>query len=35
MLYIRLHKCTLKNFLEFNFICLGKKEVYTFLWKAT
>jgi len=35
MMCIHLHKWTLKNFLEFNFIYLGKKVIYTFLWKAT
>jgi len=35
MTYILLHKCTLKNFLGFNFIYLGKKEIYTLLRKAT
>lgn len=35
MTYIPLHKCTLKNFLDYNFIYLGKKEIHTFLWKAT
>jgi hypothetical protein len=35
MTYIHLNKCTLKSFLEFNFIYLDKKEIYTFLQKAT